>query len=78
MPNSHPPCPGCRRRHRPDPCGPEGGKRAPSPVQVIQCHSMPEIIADLARICGDLATLVGKLPCFERTEAEHICHSCHE
>jgi hypothetical protein len=27
---------------------------------------MPEIIADLARICGDLATLIGKLPCVEK------------
>jgi len=65
MPNTHPPCPGCRRRHRPGPCGPEGWKRVPSPVQVIQCHSMAEIIADLARICGDLASLVGKLPCLK-------------
>jgi hypothetical protein len=24
---------------------------------------MPGIVADLARICGELAALVGKLPC---------------
>ncbi len=63
MANPHHPCPECRRRHRPGPCGPEGGNRAPSPAQGNQCHSMPGIIADLARICGDLVSLVGKLPC---------------
>jgi hypothetical protein len=28
------------------------------------------IIADLARICGDLAALIGKLPCVEEKRRE--------
>jgi hypothetical protein len=31
---------------------------------------MPGIIADLARICEDLASLVGKLPCVEEARRE--------
>lgn len=72
MPNPHPVCerPGCRRRHRPGPCGPEGGKGLTKPAEVIQCHSLPKIIVDLARICGDLAVLVGKLPCMTTEKQE--------
>jgi len=87
MPNPHHPCPGCRRRHRPGSCekshevvfscvGREGNGnllfRSPDPAQGNQCHSIPGIIADLARICGDLTTLVGILPCMAPVKNDTI------
>lgn len=81
MANPHHPCEICRLRHRPGNCRASenalccvhqeghGNLHFPSPSQAQgnQCHSMPTIIADLARICGDLSSLVGKLPCVKAT-----------
>lgn len=63
MPNRYPKCEICRLRHRPENCKGEAGKREIAQGTAIQCHSLPGIVADLARICGDLAALVEKLPC---------------
>lgn len=63
MANPHAKCEICRLRHRPGNCRPEGGGRGPGPAQGNQCHSLPGIVAGLARICGELATLVEQLPC---------------
>lgn len=63
MANPHPKCGECSVRHRPGPCGPEGGGTPKKPAQGNQCHSLPGIVAGLARICGELASLVEKLPC---------------
>lgn len=63
MANPHAKCEvGCLR-HRPGNCRPEGEGEGAGPAQGNQCHSLPGIVADLARICGDLAALVEKLPC---------------
>jgi hypothetical protein len=69
MANPHPKCEICLQRHRPGNCRTEGGGTSPGAAEGIQCQSMPGIIADLARICGDLASLVRKLPCVKRTMA---------
>jgi len=69
MANSHPRCEICRLRHRPGNCRPEGGGEGAGPAQGNQCYSLPGIVADLVRICGDLATLVEKLPCMKATMA---------
>jgi hypothetical protein len=63
MANPHSKCEICCLRHRPGNCRPQGGETGPRPAQGNQCHSLPGIVADLARICGDLAALVEKLPC---------------
>jgi hypothetical protein len=63
MANPHGKCEICRLRHRPGNCRPEGGGRGQSPTQGNQCHSLPGIVADLARICANLAALVEILPC---------------
>jgi len=77
MPNSHPPCPGCRRRHRPGPCEktPEedlcrvGGDQSPAGhfgsdnrPGGIHCYSLPGTTVGLARILRDLADLIERFP----------------
>lgn len=83
MANPHAKCEICHLRHRPGNCKTSedglccvyqegnGNLRFPSPnqAQSNHCHSMPEIIADLARICGDLAALAGRLPCLKEKMA---------
>ena len=64
MPNGHPPCQICRRRHRPGNCEGKGGLTPSRPAEAILLHSLPGIVADLTRICGVLVTAVEKL---ERT-----------
>lgn len=61
MPNRHRPCQICHRRHRPGICGGMDGLPPSRPAQVIQCHSVAGIVADLTRICGVLVTAVEKL-----------------
>jgi hypothetical protein len=68
MANPHAKCEICRLRHRPGNCRPDGGGRGAGQAQGNQCHSLPGIIADLDRICGELASLVGKLPCASKQE----------
>lgn len=69
MANPHPKCEICRLRHRPGNCGPRGGGGGSGPAQGNQCQSLPGIVAGLARICGELAALVEKLPCVKATMA---------
>ena len=72
MANLHAKCEICRLSHRPGNCRPEGWWKGPGPAQGNQCHSLPGIVAGLARICGDLgATLVGKLLCVASTKREN-------
>lgn len=78
MSNGHPPCQICRRRHRPGNCGGEGGLTPSSPARVNQCYSMVGIVADLARICGELAALVRKLECVEKEKREQDERNDHE
>lgn len=70
MANPHAKCEICRLRHRPGNCRSEGGGRVPGPAQGNQCHSLPGIVAGLARICGELASLVEKLPCVGAAKRE--------
>jgi hypothetical protein len=70
MPNPHPPCQICRRRHRAGNCGAKGGMTPPRPAQGNQWDSLPGIVADFARLFGELATLVEKLPCVARMREE--------
>ena len=70
MANPHAKCEICRLRHRPGNCRPRGGGRDPDPAQGNQCYSLPGIVADLVRICGELAALIGKLPCTVRAKGE--------
>jgi hypothetical protein len=71
VPNGHPPCQKCRRRHRPGNCGAKGGLPPSRPAEVIQCHSVAGIVADLTRICGVLATVVEKLERVSRTREDN-------
>lgn len=70
MPNRYPKCEICLYRHAPGNCKGDAGEREIVERMAIQCHSMPGIVADLARICGELAVLVGKLPCVENAKQE--------
>jgi len=70
MANLHPKCEICRLRHRPGNCRSKGGGGGESSAQGNQCHSLPGIVATLDRICGDLATLVEKLPCVAASKRE--------
>ena len=69
MANHHPKCEICSQRHRPGNCTVGGGGVGAGPAQVNQCYSLPGVVATLARICGELAALIGKLPCVKATMA---------
>jgi len=63
MANPHAKCEICRLRHRPGNCRPEGGGVGVDPAQGNPLQSLLSIVATLDRICGELASLVEKLPC---------------
>jgi len=55
-------------------CAPEEGggtgKRGSPVLGHPREHSLPGIVDDLARICEELAALVGKMPCVARAKPE--------
>jgi hypothetical protein len=69
MANHHEKCGFCGLRHRPGNCRPEGGGEGAGPAQGNPLQSLLGIVATLDRICGELASLVGKLPCVKATMA---------